>query len=147
MKREILFRGKLSHNNKWLIGNLVFSQEGTPYIIPSRIIEQDGHHLKIFDDNAYWVNNNTIGQYIGLKDKNGTKIFEGDILRISIKDSDDKIEYKFGAVEFSDKTLGYIIRSKGGLMCSFNTILNSAGFYEFELEVIGNIYDNKDLLK
>ena len=86
-------------------------------------------------------------QYTGLKDKNGTKIFEGDILRISIKDSDDKIEYKFGAVEFSDKTLGYIIRSKGGLMCSFNTILNSAGFYEFELEVIGNIYDNKDLLK
>ena len=137
--REILFRGKLSHNNEWVVGNLVFSQEGNPYIIPSDVIEQDGHRLGIFDDNAYWVNENTIGQYVGMKDRNGKMIYEGDILEIPIKDSDGKIEYKLGAVEYSTRSQEYIIR----LVCSFNSILNSAGFYEFGLEVVGNIYDNK----
>ena len=133
--REILFRGKKTGTNEWINGSLI-SVCGKSYIEEQVLLSK-----------SYEVDNESVCQYIGLKDKNGTKIFEGYILRISIKDSDDKIEYKFGAVEFSDKTLGYIIRSKGGLMCSFNTILNSAGFYEFELEVIGNIYDNKDLLK
>lgn len=143
--REILFRGKFDNGNCmmcWIEGDLIHYSDDKIYIV-----DQNHNFNNIHQDGVEIENTKTIGQYIGLKDKNGTKIFEGDILRISIKDSDDKIEYKFGAVEFSDKTLGYIIRSKGGLMCSFNTILNSAGFYEFELEVIGNIYDNKDLLK
>lgn len=147
MKREILFRGKLSHNNKWLIGNLVFSQEGTPYIIPSGIIEQDGHHLKIFDDNAYWVNNNTIWQYIGLKDRNRVRIFKDDIVKIYRKNTETgEIDVYIGSVVFIEKALLFAVNTNSETI-SFDIMFNNAGFYSYIIEVIGNIYDNKDLLK
>ena len=129
--REILFRGKRTDNGRQWVYGYFFKAWGNCYILPGMVE----------------VVPETIGQFTGLKDKNGTNIFEGDILGISIKDSDEKIVYKFGAVEFSTRSLEYIIRSKEGLVCGFNSILNSAGFYEFGLEVIGNIYDNKELLK
>ena len=134
--REILFRGKKTGTNEWVNGSLI-SVCGGSYIEEQVLLSK-----------SYEVDNESVCQYIGLKDKNGTKIFEGDILKIAIiKDSEDEIEYKFGSVEFSTRSLEYIIRSKEGLVCSFGVILNGAGFYEFELEVIGNIYDNKELLK
>ena len=129
--REILFRGKRTDNGRQWVYGYFFKSWGNCYILHGMVE----------------VVPETIGQFTGLKDKNGTNIFEGDILEISIKDSDEKIVYKFGAVEFSTRSLEYIIRSKEGLVCGFNSILNSAGFYEFGLEVIGNIYDNKELLK
>ena len=133
MKREVLFRGKLSHNNKWLIGNLVFSQEGTPYIIPSRIIEQDGHHLKIFDDNAYWVNNDTIGQYIGLKDSCEDHIFEGDILLI---------DGGVGVIIWDAHSMRWGLESPGSCAVDYPTRED----YE-RSKVIGNIYDNENIIK
>ena len=134
--REILFRGKKTGTNEWVNGSLI-SVCGGSYIEEQVLLSK-----------SYEVDNESVCQYIGLKDKNGTKIFEGDILKIAIiKDSEDEIEYKFGSVEFSTRSLEYIIRSKEGLVCGFGVILNGAGFYEFELEVVGNIYDNKDLLK
>ena len=136
--REILFRGKRTDNGgQWVYGYF-FKSWGNCYILHGTV---NGVPVMVE------VVPETIGQFTGLKDKNGTNIFEGDILRIAIiKDSDDEIEYKFGSVEFSTRSLEYIIRSKEGLVCGFNSILNSAGFYEFGLEVVGNIHDNKDLL-
>ena len=139
--REILFRGKRLNSKEWVYGQVIVDDEGCSIYTHSQDISGD-----IYSGLRY-INGSTISQYIGIKDKNGTNIFEGDILRIAIiKDIDDEIEYKFGSVEFSTRSLEYIIRSKEGLVCGFGVILNGAGFYEFELEVVGNIHDNKDLL-
>jgi len=77
-KREILFKGKLSYSKQWIEGNLIIAQNGDPYIIPFNIFEPDGHHLIINSDSAFWVDKNTVSQFINQKDKNGKKIFEGD---------------------------------------------------------------------
>ena len=78
MKREILFKGKLSHSNGWIEGNLIITHNGNPCIIPSDVFSLDGHHLLIDSDNPFRVDENTICQYIGYKDKNQIRIFEGD---------------------------------------------------------------------
>lgn len=135
--REIKFRGISLESNNFIYGVPIISGIHAFIVTPNNRACDLGSR----------VEPETVGQYTGLKDKNGTKIFEGDILRISIKDSDDKIEYKLGVVEFSTRSLEYIIRSKEGLVYGFNSILNSAGLYEFRLEVIGNIYKNRNLLK
>ena len=138
MKREILFRGKLRHNGTWVYGCLVISSQGTPYIIPSDIIEQDGHHLQITSDNAYWVDLSTVGQYTGLKDKSGTKIFEGDI----IKYYEDGIELIAGYVIYKD--CNFYVKGVSKLYgnCRLDDLDDN-----ITIEVIGNIHDNKYLLK
>jgi len=75
-----------------------------------------------------------IMQYTGLKDKNGVEIYEGDIVRFPRMDSD---EYYVGIIQIDNAWSGVNIRWLTGY-CSP---------YPFKLEVIGNIYENKDLLE
>ena len=118
--REILFRGKRVDNGEWVVGSLsteYYQKHGVVIICPS-------------EDEAYKVNPSTVGQYTGLTDKNGKKIFEGDI----IFDPEIKENY---IVEFD----------KGGF-CAGDMFLQAyISFDEFSCEVIGNIYDNPELLE
>lgn len=105
-------------------------------------------------DNGEWVYvevlSKTVGQYTGLKDKNGTKIFEGDILKISFGKKFLKAVVKFGYYNQPDK----ILKSHLGFYFDFvdsESYRKDVGYWIGrtlgEIEVIGNVYDNPELKK
>lgn len=131
--RTIKFRGKTRGNGKWYYGSLVYSDE-----INAAIYFQIGSGLVKTMDWVY-VNPETVGQFTGLYDKNGKEIYEGDILRIS-KFTNLVCEFRHGA-------FGYMYYNKfypfaGNRRYAFNPKNTDK-----EFEVIGNIYDNPELLK
>ena len=134
--REIKFRGRLSHSKQWVFGNLIIAQNKYPYIIPFDVFEPDGHHLIIDSDSPYWVDDETIGQFTGLFDKNGVEIYEGDILG-GCNGSINGYEWKQAPIE---------IQFENG---RFNIPLWAAK-QEWDrthyLVIIGNIHDNPELL-
>ena len=132
--RDILFRGKRTDNGKWVYGLLC--RVGDTY---ANIRRMDTEVL-------YSVLTNTIGQYTGLTDKNGRKIFEGDILKIVHKyqspfDDDTK--------EYTDITTDVVFFDDEGLCFSYgeSPFLCVADNVTAEYEVVGNIHDNPELLE
>ena len=121
--REILFRGKRTDDYEWIEGSLCTT-------IPS---DEDFYTISYFDFQGYYIEEKVIpesvGQDAGLTDKNGKKIFEGDIVKgtflgfpVSIKD------YVF-SISWQEDITGY-----------------RANYFE-NVEVISNIHDNPELLK
>lgn len=112
--REILFRGKRIDNGEW-----------AESICPSGLMVS-GHLTYDFDPK-------TVGQYTGLKDKNGKRIFEGDIVDILTENEE------IGVVEYED---GGFLVSADGFCVDFHANINGT-----DLDVIGNIHDNPELLE
>lgn len=126
--RKIQFRGKCSHCDAWVYGSLVdFGEDEAPEIHgfdPYR--EGDERWREIA------VDRDTIGQFTGLYDKNGKEVYEGDILLLKdLKPLWDDQTVVVGWSEFGARfeTGGFNIR-----LCTVN-------------EIIGNVFDNKELLK
>ena len=129
LSRELLFRGKDKKSGEWVVGRGVDVNWKDAYII---VPQADGTVGWCGVDEIE-VEPTTICQFTGLMDKNGTKIFEGDILRIGVKDN--------VVVEWNNQ------QAKFDLKLGSNYV---AGFNEFTMEfyeVIGNIFDNKELMK
>lgn len=121
--REILFRGKRVDNVEWVISNTFY---------------QCGGKIKLLDepnrDGYVEVDPETVGQYTGLTDKNGKKIFEGDIVKSSYKDG-----FEIGLIGWSNIDVRYKFASPDGTAYGIDVTDT--------FEVIGNIHDNPELMK
>lgn len=142
MSREILFRGKRTYNKKWIEGSLVVDYAGNTYIV----WEYETVKGAMISSKTINVYPETVGEYTGLTDKNGKKIFEGDILKCC----DDKIETEFMAVvEFGNPngtySWGWQLKPISG-----DTFVNPDILLWIEMEetgahaeIIGNIHDKE----
>ena len=126
--REILFRGKHKADGKWCEGNLHIDKQCVAIITP------DDTPLGCYGQ----VDPDTIGQYTGLTDKNGTKIFEGDIVKLRLLAA--KMEWK-GVCEYRNGAFGLAWQYAGQRYCTF------AGTCNAEYEVLGNIHDNPEMME
>lgn len=147
--REILFRGKRTENDEWVFGDLrhIFYGECYPHIV----------------DNSNGLNNSvcglevdpaTVGQFTGLTDRNGVKIFGGDIVAVKVYNSSIFENYK--VVWFVGNGGFHLFRPKREKMdvgwdakrgeIGYGTDLNDLVIRQRMVEVIGNVHDNPELL-
>lgn len=121
MTREILFRGKRTDNGEWVEGYY------SPVNIP--ITGNMGHFINVGGYRAVEIDPETVSQFTGLCDKNGRKIFEGDI--VCYEDEIGVIKYDMGDARFIAKFNGWV-----------GNFADMAGDW---FEIIGSIYDNPEL--
>jgi len=135
MKREILFRGKDKATKKWVYGDYTHN-EGLKTHYISRNVNNTSRK-------AWEVDPDTIGQYTGLKDKNGKKIFEGDILEYIGKRKDNMNKVYHRKVVFHEGA--FFLSVEDGVHYPVRTPI-----YEHNIEnwdVVGNVTDTPELMK
>ena len=133
--REILFRGKRIDNGEWVLsGNIIrFNPENGEDLIfipalgePCICDHDENDNIISFEKGMFYkVDTKTVGQFTGLTDKNGKRIFEGDIL-----------EFRAGR--------SHIVKFDDGCFIFTGTAIPVR--YADKFEVIGNIHDNHELL-
>lgn len=141
--REILFRGKRIDHDEWVEGAFLNDRDGDFYICPavSDISYGDGGNRQRIRC-WYKVDPSTVGQYTGLKDKNGKRIWEGDIVRYTFDSPDDPtatangLKVRTGRIFWSDWSSSFAVIGGINGSASLNNV-----------EVIGNIHDNPELLE
>lgn len=126
--REILFRGKRYDDKNLILSDSIMQ---TSYGCVN--LWHEGKWIEVIP--------RTVGQYTGLKDKNGTKIFEGDIVQTNKFFLSVGLNAKY-VIEYDVKIACFIGTMQKGCVKHFTTFQNDSD----QFEVIGNIHDNPELL-
>jgi uncharacterized phage protein (TIGR01671 family) len=134
---EILFRGKRKVCDEWVYGFPFISRKGE-----YKIKWYDGYYGSSKTSEIY---PESVGQFTGLTDKNGKKIFEGDVVHII---GNQAVE------DWKNVDYNALIAFLDGGFCAIDGTIEEHGFrryalarMDFDLEVIGNIHDNPELLE
>lgn len=155
MNDRYLFKAKRADNGEWVQGNLIWSNDCEDdyraFIIPtnnSNMFTKGGAKGDLGFENWYRVNENTICQCTGLKDKNGKLIWESDIVKDLFSDACAQIKYgSYQSCFDSTKTehVGFYVDWSGKYTKRYRKDL---GYWinMVNAEVIGNIFDTQDLL-
>lgn len=128
--REILFRGKRYDNGNWVEGYLIHDEVCNTHIPYIGYLFGD-------DIDVAEIILGTVGQYTGLTDKNGTKIFEGDVVKV---------------LQGKDKGVTYVGFENGSFMLYprtgniYERTLWAYWYNDWDVEIIGNIHDNPELI-
>ena len=129
--RTIKFRGKRLLSEDWEYGNLIQRPCG-------------GNFIETGDMRLCPMQDFSIGQFTGLRDKNGKEIYEGDIIRSFDSKGEPIIHY----IQYDDEEAGFVAVLKGSAKGDFGYgRCYQQWITECEKEVIGNIHDNPELLK
>ena len=143
--RDIRFRGQRKDNGEWVYGSYVWI--GEHYYPPTKdcyIVAMDGKK---------WVIPETVGQAIGLKDKDGKEIYAASVMKCKVRKLIDKEELT-GVIRWGKYKAGFALQTKDGrTLAAFR---HPTGFGVADIkelpdgridgEVIGNIHDNPELL-
>lgn len=136
MNRQILFRGKRVDNDEWVYGDLIHRQVWSTQLTIIRISDDGFDHYEEFE-----VKPETVGQFTGLTDKNGKKIFEGDIVKgdlgLGYGDNESHIAY----IEYQEDGMSFC------LVEILEEDFGKCAEISDDLEVICNIHDNPELLE
>lgn len=146
MENRYLYRAKRLDNREWVQGALIYDDRDKLYRIITEIDYSTGTCLTT--DNAPRVDKSTICQCTGLKDKNGKLIWENDI----IKTFDAGEEWCLSKIIFADTSLGCGWKTTDikSLSKYNNNLFKEVSFGSFDsksVEIVGNIFDNKELLE
>ena len=143
--KEILFRGKRKDNGEWIYG-VPITDESTNdvYIITSTA----GAYLRSEINNmcatGFRAIPETVGRYTGLTDKNGTRIFEGDIVKITGFHTTAIAAVKYGSPSEKSTSWGWYFDDNDG---HTYFLMSKAFCRDYNAIIIGNIHDNPELLK
>lgn len=146
--REIKFRGKSKNVNEWCYGTYIFTDDNTNNPFRTRPLKES--HRIVFWVAGDWnmggwdyeeVIPETIGQYTGLKDKNGKEIYEGDIIGCY----NPKIKH---LIFYNEKQGRFMAALNGDIENDYTSVCGlDDSRWNASKEVIGNIHDNPELIK
>jgi len=131
---KILFRGQVKNTDYWVYGNVIYTSNSAYIISGSDVVARKSNGKWHINNSCLLIESNTVGQYTTVDDKNGKQLFKDDIVRIP--ESMNNIEIT-----------GVIVWKKGRFL--IKSILSGTTWdisYSTDIEKIGNIHDNPEMM-